>query len=570
MDVLPGWDSDAVFSALIGGAGGYAITPIERFVWGGYYEPSSLIWRNRWVTVGESVIECREALVLPARPDRAVVLRRLTAQRNRAHVEVMLNPRASFGADSLGRLRRDDAGTWRGRVGALHMTWGGGARAVPESDGHRGKTLRMPLDLDEGEHHDLVLVLALDQQGAQPPDPGEAWSATETAWRERVPDARGHRRTTGCTTRLRRPYRIDEHNRRHGRRGDHVPPGACPGRSQLRLPLRLDPRPVLRGPGGSRRGTATVSSTMPCASSERPCARTGAHLKPAYTAAGNAVPEERRLDLPGYPGTDDVVTGNQASSQFQLDAFGEALLLFAAAAGHDRLEPEGWHAAEIAAGAIADRWHEPDAGIWELDPDTWTHSRLICAAGLRAISSRVSSGEGAARWLALADAITADAAKYAVHASGRWQRSPSDERIDASLLLSAIRGAVPADDPRSLATLRAVLEELTEDGYAYRYRPDERSLGEAEGAFLLCGFMLSLALKQQRNEVSAIRWFERTRAASGPPGLLSEEFDVTQRQLRGNLPQAFVHALLLECSVVLYSSSSSSGSGLGMSSSSGG
>lgn len=34
--------------------------------------------------------------------------------------------------------------------------------------------------------------------------------------------------------------------------------------------------------------------------------------------------------------------------------------------------------------------------------------------------------------------------------------------------------------------------------------------------------------------------------ACGPAGLLSEEFDVQQRQLRGNLPQAFVHAMLLE------------------------
>ena len=32
------------------------------------------------------------------------------------------------------------------------------------------------------------------------------------------------------------------------------------------------------------------------------------------------------------------------------------------------------------------------------------------------------------------------------------------------------------------------LDELTEDGYCYRYRPDERPLGQAEGAFLLCGF----------------------------------------------------------------------------------
>ena len=91
--------------------------------------------------------------------------------------------------------------------------------------------------------------------------------------------------------------------------------------------------------------------------------------------------------------------------------------------------------------------------------------------------------------------------------------------------------------------------ELTQDGYVYRFRQDSRPLGAAEGAFLLCGFLLSLALLQRGDVTQAARWFERTRAACGPPGLLSEEFDVRQRQLRGNLPQAFVHAELLECAV---------------------
>ena len=63
--------------------------------------------------------------------------------------------------------------------------------------------------------------------------------------------------------------------------------------------------------------------------------------------------------------------------------------------------------------------------------------------------------------------------------------------------------------------------------------------------------MIALAEHQQGNELSAIRYFERNRAACGPPGLLSEEYDITQRQLRGNLPQAFVHALLLECAATL-------------------
>ncbi|WP_264001054.1 glycoside hydrolase family 15 protein, partial [Mycobacterium pseudoshottsii] len=136
-----------------------------------------------------------------------------------------------------------------------------------------------------------------------------------------------------------------------------------------------------------------------------------------------------------------------------------------------------------------------------------------------------------------------------VHPSGRWQRAPDDPRVDAALLVPALRGAVPPDDPRSTATLRAVLGELEDDGYVYRFRHDERPLAEAEGAFLLCGFWAALACLQQGDMVRATRYFERNRAGCGPPGLFGEEYDVEQRQLRGNLPQAFVHALLIETSL---------------------
>lgn len=66
---VPRWHDDAVFSSLVGGAGVYAVTPVGRFVWGGYYEPGSLIWRNRWVGT-EGIVECREALAVPAEPRR--------------------------------------------------------------------------------------------------------------------------------------------------------------------------------------------------------------------------------------------------------------------------------------------------------------------------------------------------------------------------------------------------------------------------------------------------------------------------------------------------------------------
>ena len=283
----------------------------------------------------------------------------------------------------------------------------------------------------------------------------------------------------------------------------------------------------------------------------------GPRMKPAYTTAGDAVPDPQRLELPGYPGGTDIV-GNHANTQFQLDTFGEALLLFAAAARHDRLDGDGWRAAHAAADAIRTRWQESgvDAGVWELDPHDWTHSRLICAAGLRGIAASAPQGGHGEDWRALAEQIIADTAAHATHRSGRWQRSRDDERLDAALLLAAIRGAVPSDDERSTATLSAVATELTQDGYCYRYRAHSAPLGDAEGAFLLCGFWLCLAYMQQGDERAAARWFERNRSACGPPGLLAEEYDVRQRQLRGNLPQAFVHALLLECAVAQYDPSS--------------
>ncbi|MBA3844290.1 MAG: glycoside hydrolase family 15 protein [Actinobacteria bacterium] len=550
---FPGWADDGVFSSLIGGQGSYAITPTSRFVWGGYYEAGSLIWRSHWVTDDGTVIECREALALPSSPGQAVVLRRVLALRGNARVSVRLDPRGGFGATPVHGLSRDDAGCWHGRIGEIELGWTGGGGASVENHGRHGKLLRLELEVAEGEHHDFVLTLGSER--VQPPDPDACWSATAAAWQARVPALE----LTVARRDARHAYAVLS--------GLTTSGGGMVAAATTSLPERqgrgrnYDYRYVwIRdqsyvGQAVAKTGPYPLMDDAVRFVSER-LLTDGRDLKPAYTTSGGRVPDEQQLNLPGYPGGSDTI-GNWVNSQFQLDGFGEALLLFAAAAAHDHLETDGWHAAETAVSAIEARWREPDAGIWEIDPDAWTHSRLICAAGLRAISAHHPGGEHAARWLALADQITADTSAHALHRSGRWQRSRGDQRLDVALLLPAIRGAIPADDPRSLATLHAVEAELTEDGYVYRFRHDARPLGKAEGAFLLCGFIMSLAHGQRGDVVAAARWFERTRAACGPPGLLAEEFDVEQRQLRGNLPQAFVHALLLECAA----DASSSGTG---------
>ncbi|GHH86414.1 hypothetical protein GCM10018793_58210 [Streptomyces sulfonofaciens] len=118
--------------------------------------------------------------------------------------------------------------------------------------------------------------------------------------------------------------------------------------------------------------------------------------------------------------------------------------------------------------------------------------------------------------------------------------------MDAALLLPAVRGALAVGDPRNRATLGARRRELARDHFVYRFRHDARPLEQAEGAFLMCGFVMALAEHRQGRPIEAHRWFERNRGACGTSHLYAEEFDIAQRQMRGNLPQAFVHALLLE------------------------
>jgi GH15 family glucan-1,4-alpha-glucosidase len=545
---VPGWDSPAAFSGLLGGPGRYAIAPADPWhVWGGYYEDGTLIWRSRWV--GDTKIECREALALPADPHRAVLLRRVDAVDGPAEVSVSLDIRARYGRARMTDLKRQ-GDTWTGRSGGTWFRWSGAGKARP-ADGMLG----MRVGLAEGAKHDLVLEISDREITDEPPDAERCWAATEEAWSGAAP---------GCEDLIavsdaRHAYAVLS--------GLTSASGAMVAAATTSLPERLEsarnydyryawirdqcyaglavaahgPHPLLAG---------TVRFVC-----ERLLAD-GPGLMPAYTVAGEPVGDEVALRLRGFPGG-TAKAGNWVRGQFQLDAVGEALSLFAAAARHDMLSAEDWRAAEVAADVIGKRWRDPDAGIWELDDQRWTHSRLACVSGLRAIAAAAAAGppgvhghRAAARWSSLADAVAASLSD-AVHATGRWQRAPDDERVDAALLLPIVRGGFPADDPRNLATVEAVRRELAADGFVYRFRHDDRPLHKAEGAFLLSGFWMAQVEHACGNPVAAAHWFERNRSACGPAALYTEEYDVHQRQLRGNLPQAFVHAAMLECAVTL-------------------
>ncbi|WP_157892106.1 MULTISPECIES: glycoside hydrolase family 15 protein [Frankia] len=564
----PSWDSDAVFATLIGGAGCYAVTPVGRYSWGGHYDRRSLIWNGRWVTT-DGVVECRDALALPADPHTAVVLRRIRVLAGSAQIRVVLDVRAGFGLADMGELTLGDerdggydggyggehgaGAAWTGRSGPVTFRWWGAANATRT----RGGPLVVTLKLAAGEQHDLLLEIS-DRPLRRPRVGGacDLWRATEAGWRDAVGAPAAGSLAAGA---------LAVHDTEQALAvltGLTSSAGGMAAAATMSLPERAragrnyDYRYAwIRDQCYAGRAVAAhrqyrLLDTSVGFVAQRLLAD-GPAMKPAYTTRGGAVPDERVLShLAGYPGGSDRA-GNRAGGQFQLDAFGEALELFGLAARHGRLDADGWRAAQAAVDAIVRRGHEPDAGIWEIDDRRWAHSRLTCVSGLHAVAAHAPA-RLASRWHDLAEAILADVSADCLHPGGRWQRSPGDRRIDASLLLPALRGALRPDDPRSRATVAAVEAELVRDDYVYRFPPDGGGpLGDSEGAFLLCGFLLALARHDRGDRLGARVLFERARASCGSPGLFAEEFDVDQRQLRGNLPQAFVHALLLECAAVL-------------------
>ena len=292
----PRWDSDAVFSSLIGGKGVYAVTPAaSSFVWGGHYEPGTLIWHSRWVTTSQ-VIKCREALARPGDPHTAVALRRILAVDGQTRVHVLLDPHAGFGARPLRDLRRQD-GIWTARCGPLYLRWSGADKAERRPDGALHTLITVP----GGGHHDLVLEISDRPLGGHPPEPARAWDATGAAWDRAVPELSG----TIADRDARHAYAVMT--------GLTSADGGMAAAATMSLPERAkegrnyDYRYAwIRDQCFAGQAAAAASPLLLLDNATRFVTERiladGPQLKPAYTVCGGPVPDERRLHLAGYPG----------------------------------------------------------------------------------------------------------------------------------------------------------------------------------------------------------------------------------------------------------------------------
>jgi GH15 family glucan-1,4-alpha-glucosidase len=198
-------------------------------------------------------------------------------------------------------------------------------------------------------------------------------------------------------------------------------------------------------------------------------------------------------------------------------------------------------------------WREPDQGIWEArgEPHHYVSSKLMCWVALdRAAKLAQIRGDDdlAKTWSQTAEEIQSDILTHGVDGRGVLRQHYETDSLDASVLLAAIFEFLPGDDTRLRTTVKAIADELTENGFVLRYKTDETDdgLSGKEGTFLICSFWLVSALAYTGELQQARDLMEKLLRIASPLGLYAEEFDADTGRHLGNFPQAFSHLALMD------------------------
>jgi GH15 family glucan-1,4-alpha-glucosidase len=280
-----------------------------------------------------------------------------------------------------------------------------------------------------------------------------------------------------------------------------------------------------------------------------------------FTLHGRHTPPERQLHgWPGYAASVPVRVGNGAADQHQLDGYGwvvDAAWVLVQAGHH--LYSETWRAVRGFADLVANRWREPDAGIWEIRGDAaqHVHSKLMgwlaLDRALRIADTHRLSGRQRRRWQHARDAIAVQVrARGFDPTKGSYTRSYGSTDLDAALLVLPLLGIDDVGSPRVRGTIDAIRAELSAGGpLLYRYPPGQDGLPGTEGAFLPCSFWLVQALARTGRRPEAVALFQTLLEHASPLGLYAEEMDPATGAHLGNYPQTLTHAALIQAALAI-------------------
>jgi GH15 family glucan-1,4-alpha-glucosidase len=277
-------------------------------------------------------------------------------------------------------------------------------------------------------------------------------------------------------------------------------------------------------------------------------------LQIMYGIKGNKDLQESTLDhLKGYQGARPVRIGNGAYNQRQNDVYGAVLdSVYLHSKKRDHIPERLWPVLIDQVRCAERAWREPDQGIWEArgEPRHYVSSKLMCWVAMdrgARLAERRGEDEQAAHCQEVADEISAEILDRGVDKRGVFRQHYDTDALDASNLLIPLVRFLPPDDERVCATVRAIREELTENGLVLRYRTGETDDGQSgeEGTFLICSFWLVSALAEIGETHEAEHLCERLLTYASPLQLYAEELEASSGRMLGNFPQAFTHLALI-------------------------
>jgi GH15 family glucan-1,4-alpha-glucosidase len=289
------------------------------------------------------------------------------------------------------------------------------------------------------------------------------------------------------------------------------------------------------------------------------CRDSGGLLQPLYGIDGRKeLVEEELSHLSGYRASRPVRLGNGAYELMQFDLYGAVL---DAAYLHNKygtpLDYDTWQSLRTTLSWLSENWRRPDAGTWgdRGDREHFVSSKVFSWVALdRAIRLAHQRGLPAEEelWIGQRDAIYQEVMDKGWNAEKESlvQQYGSDA-LDASLLLMPVLEFVGPTDPRWLATLERIQNELTHDTLVDRYRAanaDGSSI--EEGTFSVCSFWLVECLTRAGRLEEARLALEKMFSYANHLGLYSEKIGSSGEAL-GNFPHAFTHLSLIAAAVRL-------------------
>ncbi len=550
---LPRFDSSAVFAELLGGptAGYFQVCPAGGVAATQSYLGNTFILQSRWDGIVLTDYLDSGGGRAFQRAGRSDLIRVIEG---RGRVRITFAPRLDFGRAET-KLRLSEAGVEvEGAIDPL-VLHGAGLPWRVESEG-RNQTAIAEVELTGDP---LILELRFGTASLQPdPQP-------EPVRRERVA-----RFWSGWAGALQAPSRAREAVLRSAlilKALTYGPSGAIVAAATTSLPETI---------GGIRnwdyrfcwpRDAALAATSLIRLGMTGPALRLldwilgildntqpGSFLSPVYTVTGaHLMPESEIAELGGYRGSRPVRVGNAASQQIQLDIFGPiADMIDQLARQGAALSSEHWRLVENMVEAVANRWREPDHGIWEVRRSRrhHFHSKVMCWQTVdRGLRVSCYLGRSRSEWEGLREAIRDDALRHGLR-DGRFHATYEDSEADAALLLTGLSGMTDPKSPEFLATLDDVHRRLCSGFTVYRYRYDDGLPGH-EGGFHICALWLVQALVAAGRHEAAEELFDGVLSLIGPTGMLSEEYDPLRQLAIGNVPQAYSHLGIIDAAIAL-------------------